>query len=86
MILLHTPGKLISRNTYRTSRHQWTQKRIVHAANQEQAAGNASKAARLFSMIGGGAVWPSQNQGQRRRARRALFASGVTRAVAFRRF
>ena len=86
MIQLHTPGKLINRNTLRTSRHQWTRKRIVHAANKAQAANNAVEAIRLWQMVGNESSMPSLNQGQKRRARRSLFASGVSAAVAFRRF
>lgn len=80
---MHIPGKRINRNLRRESRHRWTRARIAKAYAETLKAGTIEQAMKLAALIGVTAPMPQNNQRQRRKARRQLFAAGARRHVAF---
>ncbi len=80
---MHIPGKSLNRHLKRESRHRWTRARIVKAQAAAQRAGDTATAIRLSRLIGETETMPRQNQRQRRKAKRQLYASGAPRHVAF---
>jgi len=80
---MHIPGKSLNRYVQRESRHRWTRARIIKAQAAAQKAGDTATAMRLSRLITETETMPRQNQRQRRKARRQLYAAGATRHVAF---